>query len=1499
MSNMEMNTYDRSIKIIDHIEFGIFSNDEVLRLSAINDEIDGITISDLYDKSEPKRGGLLDLRMGTTNIFAICATCGLSTTDCNGHFGHISLIYPIFHIGYFQYIKKILNCICLKCSKILIDKKYDDLMDILKSYSGKTRLNKIIKMTDSITYCQKEYYGCGTPVAKIIDNKQKNVGSLNIYAKTIIGGKSDDLEQKKEIEQTLTPDLISDIFKNISDDDCRIMGFNPKRMRPEMLIIKILPVPPVQVRPSAKAEFSGSTTMEDDLTRILAAIIKANTRSKDQKEKEENNIFKYSGNQTNLLQYHHISYIDNESTLIQKNQQRDIHLNSLSTRLKGKEGRIRNNLMGKRVNYSARTVITPDPSLSINQLGCPIKIAMMLTFPEIVTPYNIKHLIKLVKNGSYVYPGANIVYLKSNNTSRILPIDLRFRKEDVELKYGDIVERHLVDGDIVLLNRQPTLQKQSMMGHKIKVIKDIKLDTFKLSIAVVKPYNADFDGDEMNIFIPHSIQTNIELEELADVKKQIISPNISRVIIGLAQDGLLGAYELTSENTNIDWKNAMNILAYTSNLNFNFSKEKYYKGETLFSLIIPNKINIKKGSLLIENGIMKKGQLKDEFLAPKKKDAIHQYIWDKYGENETQSFLDNIQWLVNNFIMYRGFTVGIGDMIVTDFLYKKINEIIETKELQVALRITQIENNPQIMDYDTYEKANTGDLNIIRDNTSGLLISEMKKDNNFIIMKNSGAKGDQGNIGQIGACVGLQTFEGKMPQKKINDRTLPYFFQNDDRGESRGLIKNSFLSGLNFKELYYQSLSGRSGLIDGAVKTAASGYIQRKLVKIMEDGIVHYDGTVRSASGMIMQFIYGDSGADGTKQYDYTFNILEMGDKEINEKYKIKNIDLEKYNISIEENNIYYKYILEIRDIMREQRIKSTLDFRTFDSSYQMPFNIVRIINDIINDENLNKIIEPLEIKYILSQLDKILNNEHTKLLCIKKSDINNKNSVKYIDEQIAKSGLKYCLHDALAPARCLYEYNLNKLQFDKIIEDIIFSYNKNLAEAGEMVGILAAQALGEPTTQMTLKAFHTAGIGAISSLTLGVPRVQELLSLTKTIKTPQMFIVFDKKYQNNKDIIHKIASHIKYTTIEDIRTNITVYYEINANKDIGTMNEDHVKHLYYTHASKNGCQAEYGNLPWLIKIEFNKEKMLEKNVSLLDIKSKFCSTWEKKISDIKNLDKDEKNILPKITQIAILSNNDNDDIPIIHIRFDMLEYSIAFINNFIKIIIDNFILKGIEKITDIDDVIEERLMSFDNEDHKIEKKNQWVIYAAGVNMFDIRYMKGIDIYKTMCNHVYENYKIFGIEAARTSLITEIIKAYDLSGAKVNYQHVLVLVDYITCNGYMTSVDRNGMNKSDVDPLSRASFEKTVDHLMTASIFGEIDKMTGVSSRIMAGLVVKGGTGLCDIILDTDLLEASEFTEDFGQKYNPTYVPIIQSNINEHVVNTEEDIDNIFIPDFD
>lgn len=500
------NTYLRiidTVESITRIDFCIYRNEDVLKDSAISDP-NGITIAEIYANGEPVEGGVIDKRLGITEYRTECATCGETALRCPGHFGHIRFVEPVFHMGFLLYLKNIFSCICIRCNKLLVYKNEAEISKLLKNKQGKQRFNEIRNICKSITHCQKENYGCGTPAHKItIEKKYGNVYLLAEPVKKTTDNEEEG-ETKKITKQILSPQLCYDILKSVSDEDCMIMGFDPSKSRPEDMIIVNFPVPPVQVRPSIKVEILSSSTADDDLTHKLVDIIKNNENLKD--AKGDSSLVKQSSINDDfmLLQFHVATFFANDIIGLAKSQQKNKKVTkSMSERLKGKFGRIRGNLQGKRVDMSGRTVITSDPNIALNEVGIPLRIAENLTFPEIVTKKNINYLRQLVKNGNRVYPGANhviksVIDDEGNEAKHFYK--LKYVNKEISLKPGDMVERHLTNDDMVLFNRQPSLHKLSMMGHKANIIPDPRLLTFRVNVNVTDPYNADFDGDKH--FVP-------------------------------------------------------------------------------------------------------------------------------------------------------------------------------------------------------------------------------------------------------------------------------------------------------------------------------------------------------------------------------------------------------------------------------------------------------------------------------------------------------------------------------------------------------------------------------------------------------------------------------------------------------------------------------------------------------------------------------------------------------------------------------------------------------------------------------------------------------------------------------------------------------------------------------------------------------------------------------------------------------------------------------------
>lgn len=1432
------------------IDFSIQRNVDILRDSAISDP-NGLTIAEINNNGEPVMGGPNDRRLGVSENRLECATCGETAYRCPGHFGHIRLVEPVFHMGFLVYLKNILSCICIRCNKLLVYKNEREIDRLIKNKHGKQRFQEIRNICKTVTHCQKENYGCGTPAHKItIDKRHTNVFLLAQAIKR--NGEQDETENNKRSAQILTPQLCYDILRSVSDEDCMILGFDPKKSRPEDMIIINFPVPPVQVRPSIKMEILSSSTLDDDLTHKLIDIIKNNENLKD--SKGDGSLAKPVSviDDFTLLQFHVATFYANDILGLPRSQQKNKKATkSLSERLKGKEGRVRGNLMGKRVDMSARTVITSDPNIALNAVGVPLIIAKNLVYPEIVTRKNIEYLQQLVNNGRRVYPGANfviknIISKEGNEETHIF--HLKYVEKPITIKPGDIVERQLVTGDIVLFNRQPSLHKLSMMGHVVHVIPDPNLLTFRVNVSVTDPYNADFDGDEMNVHCPQSIQTVTEIRLIANAKERFVSPATSGIVISVKQDTLMGIYLQTYEFIRIDWKDAMNILMSTSiGLSAPIPKHKLISGHMLFSQIIPKGINISKkkdnGDYLmrIHNGLVTHG-----ILGKSEMRAILQKIWFLYGSRETLTFIDDLQKVVLQWLMRYGFTISISNTIVPRTVHQSVEKLVETVRKETLSAITEYENDPYVMTSEAFELSIQAKLSAILGDVEKAIINSFSNDNGIFIAISSGSSGLAMNAGQIVGSICQIIVENRRIQKKFNYRTLPEFHKHDDSAFARGFCRSSFIRGLNPMEFFFHVMAGREGIINTAIKTADTGYIQRKLVKILEDIKVEYDGTVRNANDKVIQLVYGDSGINVEKQIEQKIGLMAANNQTVREKYLYSEKELsdlthsEKYTLAI--NEALYKKLISMRDKMRMIQKETNLSSVAFKETYMLPVDLQQFIVNITNREKrkTNTLVDPY---YVLAKIKEMYSGKNSKIM-----KYNSETSVtKKSDESKVKLLQKFYLYDTLVPKKCTHFYKLSKDEFDEVVDYYQRSFLLARVEGGEMVGFVGAQSIGEPVTQSNLKFFHKSGTG--KTVTLGLPRVKELLSITRNIKTPQMTVILEDKYKNDKVVAARIASFLKYTTLLDVIEQVDIYYDPNPEDKSSIMMRDKAENIFEEGQGKSGCQNDITGLPWIIRLVLSKEKMIERNVTMLDIKTSFCYNWSMRYEDSRGPKKEYRKVIEKVTQCVIMSNYDNSPVPIVHIRFDANNYNFSTLVQFQEMVVSKYRLKGIPGITESNTIQEESYMDFDKEGNVVNKKH-WVIITDGINLNEISQINGIDLSKTICNDIVTIYEAYGVEAARHAFIKEFIRAIESSGGASNYQHIELLADAITHMGGLIAVNRHGANKLDTDPFSRASFEKTVEQMLAAAAFGESDHIRSVSARIMLGSFINGGTGCFDLLLD-------------------------------------------------
>jgi len=703
-------------------------------------------------------------------------------------------------------------------------------------------------------------------------------------------------EEEGKGSRRITPIEILERLLKMSDVDLRILGISPGNARLEWVIFTVLPIPPVCARPSITLD-SGIRS-EDDLTHKLVDVIRINQRLRENIDAGAPHLI--VEDLWELLQYHITTYFDNQVSGIPPARHRSGRaLRTLTQRLKGKEGRFRSNLSGKRVDFSARSVISPNPYISINEVGVPIEIAKILTIPTNVNDWNIEEMKALVLSGPFKHPGAN--YIIRNDRRRI---DLRYVKNlsiiaDM-LAPGFTVERHLSHGDLVLFNRQPSLHRMSIMAHEVRIMDG---RTFRLNLTVCPPYNADFDGDEMNLHVPQSEEARTEAELLLKVQEHILSPRFGGPILGGIQDFISSVFQFTSLNALYNKKDTLKLLyngdIFQNHTSFSLDQltpittdpEPLYSGKDIFSTLFPDDLNIKVKSkfckkcdvckeenceydayVVITNGKLITGTIDENSFGAMQSNSILQRIIKDHGKATGRQFLDSATKMLLYVIRQNGITMGLDEVYVHGHAYDKIKKILydsnaESHKLIKAFNendTTVLKRAPGRSMRETLELRIRQILAEARKQAEETAADFIGDEAHSVIMTKSGARGNILNLGQMSAVVGQQAIRGERINRGYSQRTLPHFKVNDLSPKSRGFVSSSYRNGLKPVEFFFHAMGGREGLVDTAVRTSTSGYMQRRLVNALQDMVVENDGTVRNSDKNIIQFRFGDDGVEPT-----------------------------------------------------------------------------------------------------------------------------------------------------------------------------------------------------------------------------------------------------------------------------------------------------------------------------------------------------------------------------------------------------------------------------------------------------------------------------------------------------------------------------------------------------------------------------------------------------------------------------------------------------------
>jgi DNA-directed RNA polymerase II subunit RPB1 len=928
----------------------------------------------------------------------------------------------------------------------------------------------------------------------------------------------------------------------------------------------------------------------------------------------------------------------------------------------------------------------------------------------------------------------------------------------------------------------------------------------------------------MNMHVPQSIAAATELKYLASVLRQIISPRTNSPIIQLFQDTMTGAYRISQPTVNVPEHIAMNILGRMKRPLSSYTRtNKLITGLDMISTTLPimnfdSRIKVRDGKIQA-GGIIRKSVFGGS------SDSIIQTLYNDFGPDRAGQFINEVQNVVTKYNLFSGFSVGSSDLIANTETDEFVKDSLAEGRRRVADIMSSVHagtflNSSGRPDGEELENQIVNALKEVSAKISGQVMKSLPKDNRMLQMVDSGSKGSDLNITQMMALLGQQLIAGRRVQYTLQDRTLPHFPRYDDGIESRGFVENSFISGLRPSEFFFHAMGGREGLIDTAVKTSDSGYIQRKLVKTMEDLHVEYDGTVRNVNGSIIQFKYGGDGIDSVCIEVQPLELGIMTMEHIYRDFAASKADFA--GVVSEDVGENPPDLVEQLLKDREMLVKDIFRYNKKSEVYA-PVHMKRLIEKYRNTFATKTSLTP---EYVVAEISK------------------------FCEEPLVKHNHLFhiLMRFYLAPKKSIIDLRLSKDMFDELLRDIRFKYVKAQVHAGEMVGTLGAQSIGEPTTQLTLNTFHSAGT-VKANATQGVPRIVELLSVSHNPKNPGNVVYLHPSISGSQDAAIAKMKEIQKTTIRDITKSVRIYYDPNPMSSDTVVQED--RDILLTYEKFSVTQGNTCASPWIMRLELDRMELAAREV--IDIPMIQTRIQNNKVLRVFD---------------CVHSDTNTPDKIVMRITFGTDTVKNALSLRFIEDKLLDTVLTGVDGIGRVYPRELNKEMLYDEKVGGYVSTKQYVLDVEGTNLLDLSVIPNVDPYRSFSNDVHEIMEVFGIETARVALFQEFMEVF--TAEYVNYHHMIMLIDTMTFPGYIVSVDRFGMSKNENGVLAKSSFEETSKVLFNAAISADFDNMRGVSANIMFGQKPPCGTGFVDILIDESKLpegneeESSAFSADLA-----------------------------------
>ena len=986
-----------------------------------------------------------------------------------------------------------------------------------------------------------------------------------------------------------------------------------------------------------------------------------------------------------------------------------------------------------------------------------------------------------------------------------------------------------------------------------------------------------FDGDEMNLHMPQDPESEAELKNLAAVPYNMVSPANNSTIIGIFQDSMLGCYQFTRENVNFTPREAMNLLMMFDGVNEHalLSKGTKVTSFDLLSQIMPPlslkyktklyKDDDKNNSnhvLEIRNGEYIRGQMDKSVLGAGTKGLLHRTCND-FGNMKSAKFVDDLQNIVTEYMKTSAFSVGISDLISNAKTNQEIVDVITKKKNDVKNLIDQVqlgvfENNTGKTNNEEFETQVNNILNQASSESGKIGLNSLSKDNRFVTMVKAGSKGSDLNISFMVSCLGQQNVDGKRIPYGFDHRTLPHFTKYDDTPGARGFVESSYINGLTPQEVFFHAMGGRVGLIDTAVKTSTTGYIQRRLIKGLEDLMVNYDMTVRTNKGKIVQFTYGDDNIDTVKVENQPIPLVTMSVQDIYNHYAVPDDSGETKMLS----NIFIKSALA----SYKQQKATMVDYckKYIDMMIEMRKEIV---DNVFKGKNDGIVSCPVAFSYIIGNVAGQCNITSSSMV-----DITPVDAFKLIEEYYANlEKIHYAPPTKLF--KTLYFYNLspkellcvkrfNSKALKILLDTITLDYKRAIIAPGEMIGMIAGQSIGEVSTQMTLNTFHFAGVASKSNVTRGVPRIEEILSLSSEPKNPSLTIYLKDDDAKQKDRARTIMYMLEHTKMEEVVKSIEVCFDPDDLNTLIAEDKPMISQFKEFESMVAECADSSGDMneqsKWIIRMVMDPEVMLEKNITMDDVNFTLKNCYENQVSCVYS-DYNADKLVFRIRMNEVIKNAKSKS----KTNVNPLDQSdqIYILKNFQDQLLQNVILRGVKGI---DKVILRKIKDNVIEVNGVYKNDEiWVLDTIGTNLLDILGIEYIDADKTFSNDIVEIYDVLGIEAARQSILNELIDVISYDGTYINHHNYSVLVDRMTFTHKMISIFRHGINNDNIGPIAKASFEETPEMFLKAARHADLDTLRGISANVMCGQEGFFGTSAFQVVLDIEEMKKLDATSEY------------------------------------